>query len=83
MSIWGIPRIALMVAVLISTAPFPILAFAIDQLIALIVCVSLFGISWIVMKVISINDPDYILIATLRLFKLSAKYQTSDRRYVA
>jgi hypothetical protein len=56
-----------MLAVVLSTLPFPILALAVDQLIALLVCGSLFGVSWIVMKVISISDPDAILIAVVRL----------------
>jgi type IV secretory pathway VirB3-like protein len=75
-TIWGIPRIALMVSVVISIIPFPILSLVIDQMIAFLISVSIFALSWIIMKVISYNDPDAILtIATkLRNLKEGGRY---------
>jgi type IV secretory pathway VirB3-like protein len=78
MTIWGIPRIALLISVLLSTTPFPILALAVDQLIALLVSASLFGISWLVMKIISLADPDAILIMAARI-----RHLKQGDRYVA
>ncbi|MDR1912816.1 MAG: VirB3 family type IV secretion system protein [Helicobacteraceae bacterium] len=81
MTILGVPRIALICSVLLATVPYPILAFAIDQFVALIVCVSLFCILWIVMKIISLTDPDAILIIATKIRHLKAL--EGNDRYVA
>ncbi|OCL81900.1 hypothetical protein [Arcobacter porcinus] len=69
-TIGGIPRIALIVLVSIVIPIFLILALKYNPILAIIISAVLFGTGWIIMKIISFKDPDYILISATKLKNL-------------
>ncbi|TLT06655.1 hypothetical protein FE243_07075 [Aliarcobacter thereius] len=75
-TIGSIPRIALIVLVSIIIPMFLIMALKSNPILATIISAILFGIGWVIMKIISYRDPDYILIyvAKLKNLKQSQSY---------
>ncbi|RXJ94037.1 hypothetical protein CRU94_09405 [Arcobacter sp. AHV-9/2010] len=77
-SIGGIPRIALLVVIIGVTPLLPLMGILFNPLFGILITILFLGIFWIVMKIISIQDPDYILILISKL-----KHLKESQKYVA
>lgn len=77
-SIGGIPRVALIVLVSIIVPMFLVIALSTNPLFATVVGALLFAIGWVIMKIISFQDPDYILILVSKIKNLKKR-----EKYVA
>lgn len=80
--IGGLPRIAMMVTFLISMSVFMVFGTALDMLIGMLIAAVVFVLAWVVMLVISFNDPDHVLIALVHT-KVNAKKRGPKDRYEA